>query len=306
MIHSAIDAAPSASRRKRTVYPLPRKVVLITGAGGGLGGSLAEVLVERGACVTLVDIDGSAAQRVAAALPASQSLALSGDVTDIESMRSAVSRTVDQFGRLDVAIANAGILGRAATFRTLSPEEVQRVLSVNVAGVVNTASAATQSVIANRGQIVVISSVFAFMNGAGAIPYAMSKAAVSQLGLGLAVELAPHGASAMTAYFALLETELIRQGIDAHPDALGVLETATPRALRRRLPPRAAAVAIADGMEARARRLLLLHLLRPITSMHGLLAPIVERRTIRNSEHRAALMKLEQSGAVQRPVAQPT
>jgi hypothetical protein len=71
----------------------------------------------------------------------------------------------------------------------------------------------------------------------------------------------------MTAYFALLETELIRQGIDAHPDALGVLEAATPRALRRRLPPRAAAIAIADGMEVRARRVLLPQFLRPVASM---------------------------------------
>lgn len=282
-------------------FPLARKVVLITGAGGGLGGSLAEVLVERGAHVALVDIDGSAAERVAGALPRSQSLAVPGDVTDIESMRSAVARTIDEFGRLDVAIANAGILGRVATFRTLSPDDVQRVLSVNVSGVVNTVSAATESVIANRGQIVVVSSVFAFMNGAGAIPYAMSKAAVSQLGLGLAVELARHGASAMTAYFALLETELIHQGLDAHPDALGVLEAATPPALRRRLPPRAAAEAIADGMEVRARRVLLPQILRPLAAMQGLLGPVVERRTMRSAEHRAALTKLERSPAVHHP-----
>ena len=73
-------------------------------------------------------------------------------------------------------------------------------MSVNVEGVVNTVSASIESVIASRGQLVLVSSVFAYINGAGAIPYAMSKAAVEQLGRGLRVELARHGASATTAY----------------------------------------------------------------------------------------------------------
>ena len=58
-------------------------------------------------------------------------------------------------------------------------------------GVVNTVAATLESVISSRGQIVLVSSVFAYLNGAGAIPYAMSKAAVEQLGRGLGVELAP-------------------------------------------------------------------------------------------------------------------
>jgi NAD(P)-dependent dehydrogenase (short-subunit alcohol dehydrogenase family) len=57
---------------------------------------------------------------------------VSGDVTDIESMYAAVARTLEEFGRLDVAIANAGILGQAATFRTTSPDDAGRVTAVNV------------------------------------------------------------------------------------------------------------------------------------------------------------------------------
>ena len=130
-------------------------------------------------------------------------------------------RTHEEFGRIDVAIANAGVLGRGGTFRTLTPDQVGGVMSVNVAGVVNTVAATLESVISSRGQIVLVSSVFAYINGAGAIPYAMSKAAVEQLGRGLGVELASHGASAMTAYFSLIETDMIRQGVDADPHVLG-------------------------------------------------------------------------------------
>ena len=227
--------------------------------------------------MALVDIDGSATERVASTLPAGQSLPLVADVTDIESMRAAAARTLEVFGRLDVAIANAGILGRAATFRTLGPDDVGRVLAVNVTGAVNTAAAATESVIANRGQIVVVSSVYTFMNGAGAIPYAMSKAAVAQLGRGLAIELAPHGASAMTAYFSLLETDMIRHGIDAHPDALAVLET-SPSFLLKRIQPRVAATAIVHGLEVRAQRVLLPRRWRPLASLQGIVGPVIERK----------------------------
>ena len=67
-------------------------------------------------------------------------------------------------------IANAGVLGRGGTMRAFHPDQVAGVLSVNVEGVVNTVSATMESVIRSRGQIVVVSSVFAYINGAGAIP----------------------------------------------------------------------------------------------------------------------------------------
>jgi NAD(P)-dependent dehydrogenase (short-subunit alcohol dehydrogenase family) len=187
-------------------YSLSDKVVLITGAGRGLGAATAAALTQRGARVVLADVDLSAAQRVAETLNG-QGLALKCDVTQIDSVQEAVRRTHEEFGRIDVAIANAGVLGRGGTFRTLTPDQVGGVMSVNVDGVVNTAAATLESVISSRGQIVLVSSVFAYINGAGAIPYAMSKAAVEQLGRGLGVELASHGASAMTAYFSLIQTE---------------------------------------------------------------------------------------------------
>jgi NAD(P)-dependent dehydrogenase (short-subunit alcohol dehydrogenase family) len=198
-------------------YPLSDKVVLITGGGRGLGAATAAALSQRGARLVLADIDVSAAQKIAATLPTHRGLALQCDVTNFNSVQDAVRQTLDEFGRIDVAIANAGVLGRGGTFRTLTPDQVSGVMSVNVDGVVNTVAATLESVISSRGQIVLVSSVFAYINGAGAIPYAMSKAAVEQLGRGLGVELARHGASAMTAYFSLIETDMIRQGVDADP-----------------------------------------------------------------------------------------
>ena len=233
-------------------YSLSDKVVLITGAGRGLGAATATALTQRGARVVIADIDLSRAQSVAASLPTGHGLALQCDVTDLASVQESVRLTIERFGRIDVVIANAGVLGRGGTIRALHPDQVAGVMSVNVDGVVNTVSATMESVIGSRGQIVVVSSVFAYLNGAGAIPYAMSKAAVEQLGRGLGVELASHGASAMTAYFSLIETDMIRQGVDADPHLLALL-AATPKFFLKRIQPQTAAAAIVDRLERRKR-----------------------------------------------------
>lgn len=65
-----------------------------------------------------------------------------------------------------MAVANAGVLGRGATFRNLTATEIEHVMAVNVKGVVNTATAALEAIIDRKGQIVIISSVYAFLNGA--------------------------------------------------------------------------------------------------------------------------------------------
>jgi NAD(P)-dependent dehydrogenase (short-subunit alcohol dehydrogenase family) len=273
-------------------YSLSDKVVLITGAGRGLGEATAVALTRRGARVVLADVDLSAVQRVAASLPNNPGLALECDVTQLDSVQEAVRRTLEEFGRLDVVIANAGILGRGGTFRTLTPEQVGAVMSVNVAGVVNTVAATLESVISSGGQIVLISSVFAYINGAGAIPYAMSKAAVEQLGRGLRVELADHGASAMTAYFSLIETDMIRQGVDADPHVSALL-SAMPKFILKRIKPQTAAAAIADGLERRQSSITVPGRWRPVAALRGVAGPVSDAKLARDAGVQQALTKLE-------------
>jgi NAD(P)-dependent dehydrogenase (short-subunit alcohol dehydrogenase family) len=275
-----------------TRYSLCDKVVLITGAGRGLGAATAAALAQRGARVVIADIDLPRAQSVAAALPRNRGLAMHCDVTDLASVQESVRLTLEQFGRIDIAIANAGVLGRGGTLRTLTPDQVGDVMSVNVAGVVNTVAATLDSVISSRGQIVVVSSVFAYINGAGAIPYAMSKAAVEQLGRGLGVELASHAASAMTAYFSLIETDMIRQGVDADPHVLALL-SAMPKFILKRIQPHTAAAAIADGLERRQRSVTVPGRWRPFAALRGVAGPIFDVRLARDAVVRRALAQLD-------------
>ncbi len=119
---------------------------------------------------------------------------LAADVTDRGAMQQVVAQVVERFGGVDVVVANAGIASRGATTRSMSGEAFDRVLDVNLNGVHRTVTAPLPEIISRRGHVVVVASVYAFVNGLGAAPYAMSKAGVEQLGRALRVELAQHGA----------------------------------------------------------------------------------------------------------------
>jgi NAD(P)-dependent dehydrogenase (short-subunit alcohol dehydrogenase family) len=260
----------------RAAYDLTDKVVLVTGGNGGIGAATARILLDRGARVAVADIDPTTPDG-ADGLHPTNAFGCVADVRDRASLEAAVAQTVDRFGRLDVVIANAGLLAKAATLRNTPAGDIEATLAVNVTGVANTVAAALPQVIAQRGQVVLISSVFAFLNGMGTIPYAMSKAAVEQLGRGLRVELSDHGVSVLTAYFSLVQTDMIARGVDEDPVVLELLG-ALPKAMLKRITPAQAATGIADGLEARAARVIRPQLWRPVSSLRGLLGPALDTR----------------------------
>lgn len=275
----------------RLSYDIRDKVVLITGGTGGIGSATARELIGRGAKVALVDVDPHTPQ-IAAHMSSHSAFGSIADVCNRDGLDLAVAEVVDRFGRVDIAIANAGILSRAATLRTTPKSSIDSLLAINVTGVVNTIQAAMDQVIAHRGQFVLISSVFAFLNGMGTIPYAMSKAAVEQLGRGLRVELAAHGVSTTIAYFSLIETNMIRQGVDADPAVDDLLAT-LPRPLLKRLQPDHAATALADGLAHRSPRVVEPSRWKPLSALRGLLAPAMDSHLARDRRTLSALSKLD-------------
>lgn len=275
----------------RTTYDLDGKVVLITGGNGGIGAATTRVLLERGASVAVVDIDPTTPQR-ATALHPTRVIGCVADVRDRFQLDAAVAATIEQFGRIDIVIANAGLLAKAATLRNTPTADIEATLAVNVVGVANTVAAALEPVIDSRGQVVLISSVFAFVNGMGTIPYAMCKAAVEQLGRGLRVELAGHGVSVLTAYFSLVQTDMIARGVDEDPVVMELLG-ALPKPMLKRIAPATAAAAIADGLEARAARVILPSLWRPVSALRGLLGPALDARFTKDRQILEVLARLD-------------
>ncbi|MCC2670293.1 MAG: Dehydrogenase with different specificity (related to short-chain alcohol dehydrogenase) [Armatimonadetes bacterium] len=174
---------------------LKDRVALVTGAGQGLGGALARRLAAEGCAVAIADVNGEAAERVAAGLRESggNALGIRADVTDEASVAEMVRRTVDELGGLDILVSNAGIL-KAHDIQEFPLEDWKRVLDVNLTGYFLCAREAARVMAEQRrGVIIQINSKSgkkgSFRNSA----YAASKFAGIGLTQSLALDLAPFG-----------------------------------------------------------------------------------------------------------------
>jgi len=273
-------------------YDLNGKVALVTGAARGIGFETARALIGRGASVAVVDLDDGASERAASQLHDARAIGIGGDVTDRGAMQQAVARTVERFGGLDVVVANAGIAPRVATMQAMATENFERTLDVNLLGVYRTVDAALPEIIRRRGHVVVIASVYAFTNGVGALPYAMAKAGVEQLGRGLRVELVPHGASASVAYFGFIDTEMVHKALDDDPVVDRLFEL-FPKFLMKRLPPSVAGEAIVAGIEKRAPRIIRPHRWIAMSVLRGILNPLSDRQAERDARTAALVRELD-------------
>ncbi len=272
-------------------YDLNGKVALVTGAGRGIGFETARQMHLRGASVVVLDLDAEQAREAAERI-GPRAIGLGADVTDQNAMFAAVAEVVEKLGGLDVAVANAGIAQKQlATVRGISGEEWERVFEVDLLGVWRTARAALPQIVERKGQMVVVSSVYAFMNGMVNSPYAVAKAGVEQLGRALRVELVPHGASASVAYFGWVDTKLVQDTL-AQPDA-GRLNEFTPDWLLRRITPDEAGAGLVRGIEERAPRIFVPKWWRYISAFRGLINPLLDRRMERDQRMATLLRDLD-------------
>ena len=283
----------------QTTYDLRGKIALITGGARGIGFGTAQALARRGATLVIVDLDQGACDEAAERL-GGEAIGIAADVTDLGAMQRVVATVVERFGGLDVVMANAGIASRGATFRAMSRESFDRVLDVDTNGVVRTVEAALPEVVRRRGQMVVVASVYAFVNGIGVTPYAMSKAAVEQLGRALRVELVQHGASATVCYFGFIDTEMVHQGIDQDPLA-EELKATLPEVLNKRLTPAQAGEAVAKGIERRAPRVIVPPVWKVMFVLRGILGPILDRYMERNARLQGIARGLDARGDEEQP-----
>ena len=272
-------------------YSLSGKVALVTGGARGIGFATARELVARGARVIVVDLHEDAVQQAATQLGGG-ALGLAADVTDREAMGDVVATAVERFGGLDVIVANAGIASRGATTLAAEEDQFERVIEVNLLGVWRSVRAALPEIARRQGHVVVVASIYAFLNGVGAAPYAMAKAGVEQFGRALRVELAPHGASASVAYFGYIDTEMVHQAIDADP-LVERMMAASPKVLHKRLPPSEAGRAIVRGIERRQPRIIRPRRWTALSVLRGILNPLMDVQMERDADTLALIRELD-------------
>jgi NAD(P)-dependent dehydrogenase (short-subunit alcohol dehydrogenase family) len=171
------------------------KVALVAGAGGGIGGAGAEALTREGAAVVCVDINGTAAETVAARIRAAggRTIAIALDVRDRAAVDGAVAATVREFGRLDVLVDCAGV-SHGGNFLDLDPAEWNRVIAVNLTGMFHIGQAAARQMVrqGDGGSIINVTSQLAEVARPERAAYVASKGGGRSLTHAMALDLAAH------------------------------------------------------------------------------------------------------------------
>jgi len=188
------------------------RVVCITGAESGIGRATALRAAGEGAAIAAIGLDVAAldvlvADAHALGVPAA---ARAADVSDTGALTGAIDALAGELGRLDVAHANAAVLVGATALTDLDIDEWNRVLAVNLTGVILTFRAAIPHFGPDGGVLLATGSSLAIRPGNGPLPYIAAKAGVHAIARSLALELQPRGIRVNVIAPGLVDTAMTR------------------------------------------------------------------------------------------------
>jgi 3-oxoacyl-[acyl-carrier protein] reductase len=196
------------------------RVAVVTGAARGIGAGIAQRLADEGAAVAVLDLDKDAAEASARALGAERAVGLSCDVSDAGSAEAAVEAVVEQLGKVDVLVNNAGITRDNLLFK-MTEEDWDSVMNVHLRGAFLMSRAAQKHMVAAKyGKILNLSSVSALGNR-GQANYSAAKMGLQGFTRTLAVELGPFGinVNAVAPGFIVTEmTDATARRVGAEPE----------------------------------------------------------------------------------------
>jgi NAD(P)-dependent dehydrogenase (short-subunit alcohol dehydrogenase family) len=197
-------------REGQTMTSIKHKRVLVTGAGRGLGATIAHGFAGQGATVIVADIDAALAAGTAQAIRDAGGHAVDAhlDVTDAGAVRAFAAHCAARHGNLDILINNAGISARAPFDDPQTPAIWDRVMQVNLQGTFNVTHAFVEQLKATRGAIVNLCSIVAYGCGISTAGYVVSKGGVRSFTEVLARDLGPHGVRVNAVAPGLMETDM--------------------------------------------------------------------------------------------------
>ncbi|CAJ1582152.1 SDR family oxidoreductase [[Mycobacterium] wendilense] len=285
-----LEGAPPARALRRAEVgrsrgPFGDTLVSVTGAGSGIGRATALAFAAAGAEVVVSDIDEANAKQTAAQIVerGGQAYAYALDVADAEAVQRFADQVCAEHGVPDVVVNNAGV-GQAGAFLDTPPEQFDRVLAVNLGGVVNGCRAFAAQMVerGTGGHIVNVASVAAYAPLGSMNAYCTSKAAVHMFSDCLRGELASAGIGLTTIYPGMIDTNIVATThFDADVDLADAARARAQKAFtRRRYSPEKVAKAILAAVQDGTA-------VRPVTPeahiVHGLsrLVPGVLRRAAR-------------------------
>jgi 3-dehydrosphinganine reductase len=245
---------------------LKGQIVLITGAGSGIGRCFAEVLAAAGNDLVLLDVDARGLAATAAALDGKGGTVATAavDIGNRAQLEKATADLVAPRGRLDLLINCAAILG-PGTWSAQAPQDFERVLHVDLIGTANVIRATLPWLRTARGQIVNLASTAAVHGWPGLAAYSAAKFAVAGYSDAIRPELAADGVGVTVVFPLLIDTPLL-----AGPDIPPILRTG------RRIPAAAVVRKVLRAVERRRRRVYVPGTVRVIAALHGLAPSLLD------------------------------